>query len=132
MGKRILVVEDNKANRDLISFVLKPHGYEIIEAADGNDGLRLAREARPDLIFMDLQMPGLDGLTATRAVREIPELKGVKIIAVTAFAMAGDRETALAAGVDEYLSKPINTRELPGVVERMLKNDNRHQGARKI
>jgi CheY-like chemotaxis protein len=120
MGTRILVIEDNKANRDLISFVLKPRGYEIVEAADGSEGLRLAREKRPDLIIMDLQMPGLDGLTATRCMREIPELKGVKIIAVTAFAMAGDRETALAAGADEYLPKPINTRELPGVVERML------------
>lgn len=120
MGKRILVVEDNKANRDLISLVLKPRGYEIIEAADGNAGLRVARQTMPDLIIMDLQMPGLDGLAATRKVREIPELKGIKIIAITSFAMSGDRETALAAGADEYLSKPINTRELPGVVERVL------------
>ena len=120
MGKRILVIEDNKANRDLISFVLKPRGYEIVEATDGSEGLRLARETKPGLIIMDLQMPGLDGLTATRSIREIPELAGVKIIAITAFAMAGDRETALAAGADEYLPKPINTRELPSLVERML------------
>ncbi|MFQ3536936.1 MAG: response regulator [Aggregatilineales bacterium] len=112
MGNRILVVEDNADNRILITDVLDSMHYEVIIATDGEEGLRKASAERPDLILMDISLPQMDGLTATRRIKAMPELQHIPIIALTAHAMVGDRERALEAGCDDYVSKPIDLREL--------------------
>ncbi len=123
MPHKILIVEDNKNNASLLRDILTFHGYEIAEASDGNLGVRLARELMPDLILMDIQMPGLDGMTAGSILKGDPATSGLKIIALTSFAMRGDRDKFLAAGFDGYLSKPINTRELPDLVKQWLNGE---------
>ncbi len=120
MGKKILIVEDIPMNRRLIRDILTYHGYEIIEAENGEEAVRIAREQKPDLIIMDLQMPVMNGLDAIKILKSDPATKDIKVIAVTSFAMAGDREKVLAAGFDEYISKPLNTRELPVMVKRLF------------
>lgn len=120
MGGRILVVEDNPKNRKLMVDVLKHHGFEVMEAEDGAKGIEAAKQHMPDLIFMDLQMPGINGFEAIRAIRADPETRHIKIIAVTAFAMRGDKEQILEAGADGYISKPINTRELPEIAKKNM------------
>ena len=120
MANKILIVEDNPMNRRLIGDILKYYGYEILEAENGEEGIRMAKEQITDLIIMDLQMPIRNGYDAIRILKNDPETKHIKIIAITSFAMAGDREKALETGADDYISKPINTRELPKVVERLL------------
>ena len=120
---KILIVEDNDNNRTLLSDILIIHGYEVAMASDGQKGVDLARELLPDLILMDIQMPGLDGMSARSILKGDPATSRLKIIAVTAFAMQGDKEKILAAGFDGYLSKPINTRELPALVELWLKGE---------
>lgn len=122
MSKKILIVEDIPMNRRLIGDILKYHGYEIYEAADGEEGIRMAREHIPDLIIMDLQMPVMNGYGAIEILKNDSETKHIKILAVTSFAMAGDRKKVLETGADDYISKPINTRELPMVVERLLRS----------
>ncbi len=112
MGRRILVVEDNPDNRILIADVLDSMDYEVIIATDGEEGVKKASSDRPDLILMDISLPQMDGLTATRHIKEMPELKHIPIIALTAHAMVGDRERALEAGCDDYASKPIDLKEL--------------------
>ncbi len=123
MPHKILIVEDNRNNASLLRDILSFHGYEIAEASDGNLGVELARELMPDLILMDIQMPGLDGMTAGSILKGDPATSGLKIIALTSFAMRGDRDKFLAAGFDGYLSKPINTRELPGLVAQWLNGE---------
>ncbi len=120
MSKKILIVEDIQMNRRLIRDILIYHGYETIEAENGEEAVRIAREQKPDLIIMDLQMPVMNGYDAIRILKNDPETKHIKILAVTSFAMAGDREKALGTGADEYISKPINTRELPKIVNSVL------------
>jgi two-component system cell cycle response regulator DivK len=120
MPKKILVVEDNDQNRLLMADVLRPFGYEMLEAKDGEEGVRMAKEHKPDLIFMDLHMPVMDGLTATSLLKSDPETKHIKIIAVTSFAMKGDMEKILAAGCADYIAKPVNTRQLPEIVMKIL------------
>ena len=120
MPHKILIVEDNENNRSLFRDVLTFHGYGVAVAADGQEGVTLARQLKPDLILMDIQMPGMDGMTASAILKADPETCGLKIIALTSFAMRGDLEKFLAAGFDGYLSKPIRTRELPGLVKRWL------------
>jgi two-component system, cell cycle response regulator DivK len=117
---RILVVEDNQDNMTLLSDVLNSLDYEVLRAADGEQGIRIATEQRPDLILMDLSLPRIDGWTATRQIKANPDLKHIRIIALTAHAMVGDRERALEAGCDDYISKPINLRELAGKVSRHI------------
>lgn len=121
--RKILIIEDNANNRLLLSDILSFHGYEIALAADGQEGVTLARELMPDLILMDIQMPGMNGLTAAGILKGDPATSGLKIIALTSFAMQGDREKFLAAGFDGYLSKPINTRELPALIKRWLNRE---------
>lgn len=104
----------------MIRDVLLYYGYEVIEAGDGVEGVRLAKEHLPDLILLDIQMPVMNGFTALNVLREAPETKNIKVIAMTSFAMTGDKERIMAAGFDDYISKPIDTRELPKLVERML------------
>lgn len=120
MGRRILIVEDNPQNRLLLKDVLEFHGYEIMEAEDGQEGIEMAKKHKPDLILMDLQMPVMDGFTAGKIIRGDPDTKDIKMIAVTSFAMLGDKERIMEAGFDHYISKPINTRELPVLIEEVL------------
>lgn len=120
MPHKILIVEDNRNNRCLFRDILVFHGYEVAEAGDGKEGVALATELMPDLILMDIQMPGMDGVTASSILRNNQATSGLKIIALTSFAMQGDRERFLEAGFDGYLSKPINTRQLPDQVKLWL------------
>ena len=110
--RRILIVEDNRDNMTLIVDVLFSLDYEVIQATDGEKGIELAQSERPDLILMDLSLPRMDGWTATRHIKAQDTLKAIPIIALTAHAMVGDRERALEAGCDDYISKPINLQEL--------------------
>lgn len=106
--KRVLVVEDNAANSYLIDYILSRHGYAVIKAGSGEEGVALAATQSPDLVLMDIQLPGIDGLEATRRIRRAEKGGPVPIVALTSFAMAGDREQALAAGCTGYLEKPID------------------------
>ena len=123
MSRKILVVEDNEQNRILMRQILKYHGYALLEAADGAAGLAMAREHMPDLILLDLQMPVMGGFAVIQELRKTPELNKLKVIAVTSFAMKGDREKALAAGFDEYVTKPIDTRKFIEIVKSFLPDD---------
>jgi two-component system, cell cycle response regulator DivK len=111
-GSRILVIEDNRDNMTLIVDVLLSLEYEVLQATDGEQGVAVAKQEAPDLILMDLSLPRMDGWTATRAIKSEQTLSHIPIIALTAHAMVGDRERALEAGCDDYISKPINLKEL--------------------
>jgi two-component system, cell cycle response regulator DivK len=117
---RILVIEDNELNLKLVRDVLGYAGYEVVEARTGEQGVELAAECLPDLVLMDLQLPGIDGIEALRQLRASPLTQDVPVVAVTAFAMREDRERALRAGFDGYLEKPFGVRELPGQVRSFL------------
>ncbi|MFH0976469.1 MAG: response regulator [Spirochaetota bacterium] len=121
MPYKILIVEDNSANRLLLRDILVYHGYEIIEAENGADGIKAAIEQTPDIILMDLQMPVMNGYSAIRELKCNSVAKNIKIIAITSFAMIGDKEKAMECGADEYIGKPINTRTLPDMIKNMLK-----------
>jgi two-component system cell cycle response regulator DivK len=118
--RRILVVEDNPLNLKLVRDVLQFAGYDVIEAKSGEEGLRVAQRDPPDLVLMDLQLPGIDGTETLRRLREGSLGRDVPVVAVTAFAMAEDRERASLAGFDGYVEKPISVRELPGQVEAFI------------
>jgi two-component system cell cycle response regulator DivK len=118
--RRILVVEDNPLNLKLVRDVLQFAGYDVIEAQSGEEGLRVAQEDPPDLVLMDLQLPGIDGTETMRRMREGSLGRDVPVVAVTAFAMAEDRERACLAGFDGYVEKPISVRELPAQIEAFL------------
>ncbi len=117
---RLLIIDDTENNRILLSRRLKPRNHDILVAEDAEQGIALAREHRPDLIFMDIGLPGMDGWAATRVLKDDPALREILVIALTAHAMAGDREKALDAGCDEYESKPINFPALFEKVDRLL------------
>ena len=117
---RILIVEDNAANMKLAVLLLEGEGYELLQATDAEEGLRLAREAVPDLILMDVHLPGMDGLAATRLLKGDPATRGIRIVAITALAMSGDREKTEAAGCDDYISKPFHHQEFLRVVDHWL------------
>jgi two-component system cell cycle response regulator DivK len=119
-GNTVLVVEDNPKNLKLIKAVLEFSGFEVIEAVSGEEGVRLAGEASPDLILMDLQLPGIDGAEALRQIRTAQVGPEVPVVAVTAFAMADDRERAFASGFDGYVEKPISVRDLQHQVRDFL------------
>ena len=120
MREKILIVEDNAQNMRLIEMTLRAGGYTILKATDGIEALDMATRLRPDLIIMDIQLPRMDGVEVTARLRQMPEFQTIPIIAVTAYAMKGDEEKFAKAGCDAYLSKPINTRELPGMIAEML------------
>lgn len=120
MPEKILIVEDNPQSMRVALMTLRPHGYTLLQATDGEEALAVASRDKPALIIMDLQLPKVDGLEATRRLRQMPDFSGIPIIAVTAHAMKGDEERVLEAGCDAYLPKPINTRELARVVAEML------------
>ncbi len=120
--ERILLVEDNPMNRRVAQFILKSQGYIVLEARDGQEALELLKIHLPDLILMDLQLPGLDGFTVTRMIKQDAATKDIPIVALTAYAMKGDAERAFEAGCDGYITKPIDPDEFPGTVARYLKN----------
>lgn len=117
---RILIVEDNSLNLELATELLKSSGYSVLQARSAEEGLRLAREERPDLILMDVRLPGMDGLAAVRVLKRDPDTKSIPAVAMTAQAMRGDEEAARTAGFDAYVTKPIDTRAFPGTVARLL------------
>jgi len=112
MGRRILVIEDQEDNRRILCDLLTTRGYEIIEATTGLDGVSIAEKERPDLILMDIQLPGIDGYEATRRIKANPTLHQIPIIAVTSYALSGDDAQALEAGCDAYVAKPFSPRAL--------------------
>ncbi len=120
MPKKILIVEDNSQNMKVELMALRPYGYTLLQATDGEEALEIAVNNKPDLIIMDIQLPEISGLEVTRRLRQMPTFSHTPIIALTAYAMRGDRERVIEAGCDAYLSKPISTRELPRVVAEML------------
>jgi len=120
MPEKILIVEDNPQNMKLLLMTLRPCDYILLEATDGEEALEIATRDKPDLIIMDIQLPKIDGLEVTKRLRQIPAFNHIPIIATTAYAMKGDKERTIEAGCDAYLPKPIDTRELPGVVAEML------------
>jgi len=105
---KILIVEDNPVNMELVTDLLEPLGHELLPAATAEEGIQLAAEALPDLILMDIALPGMDGLTATARLKADPRTQGIPIVALTAHAMSGDREKAMEAGCDDYDAKPID------------------------
>ena len=120
MTKRILIVEDQEDNRVIMRDVLSTAGYHLIEALNGEDGVKLAQSERPDLILMDIQLPVMDGYEATRRIKADPNLKSIPIIAVTSYALSGDEVKARAAGCDGYVAKPFSPRELLARVREYL------------
>ncbi len=117
---KILLVEDNEMNRDMLSRRLARKGYDVVMATDGAEGVERARSDAPDLILMDMSLPVIDGWEATRRLKADAELAGIPVIALTAHAMAGDREKAIEAGCDEYDTKPIELPRLLGKIEALL------------
>ena len=113
---RILLVEDNEMNRDMLSRRLERRGYEVIVAVDGEEGVARAKTDAPDIVLMDLSLPGIDGWEATRQLKAAAETRSIPVLALTAHAMAGDREKALAAGCDDFDTKPV---DLPRLVDKI-------------
>lgn len=121
MKGNILVIEDNEQNLYLVKFILEKNNYQVSAALDGPQGIKLADQLKPDLILLDIQLPGMDGYTVARHLRSNPDLAGIPIVAVTSYAMTGDREKALAAGCNGYIEKPINPDTFMSQVEIHLK-----------
>ena len=117
---KVLVVEDNEMNRDMLSRRLQRRGYEVIVSVDGEDGVSKARSDSPDIILMDMDLPILDGWAATQKLKASPETRSIPVIALTAHAMAGDREKALEAGCDDYDTKPVEFSRLTEKIEKLL------------
>ncbi len=117
---KILLVEDNEMNRDMLSRRLQRRGYEVLTAVDGESGLAMTRSEAPALVLMDMSLPGIDGWEATRQLKGDPVTRAIPVIALTAHAMAGDREKALAAGCDDFDIKPIDLDRLLGKIEALL------------
>jgi two-component system, cell cycle response regulator DivK len=119
-GELILIIEDNEKNRKLARDVLQVKGYQTIESETAEDGLELALEKSPALILMDIQLPGIDGITALKQLRAEPKTRSIPVIAITASAMTHNRQTMLAEGFDGYQTKPISLKDFLGEVQRVL------------
>ena len=117
---KILIAEDNAVNRELLRELLEMRGYAVVEACDGEEALRMIDETQPDLVLLDIGMPVLDGFAVARKIRENPRLGSLPVVAVTAYAMQGDREKILNSQFDGYLSKPVNSRFLTEELDRLL------------
>jgi two-component system cell cycle response regulator DivK len=117
---KVLLIEDNAQNRYLVTFLLEAHGYEVVPAPDGALGIDLAGRTLPQLILLDIQLPTMDGYAVARALRKNPDLSTTPIVAVTSYAMSGDREKAIAAGCNGYIEKPINPETFVSEIERYL------------
>jgi CheY-like chemotaxis protein len=122
MNTRILVIEDNLVNLELVTDLLESKGFSVMQAHTAEEGLRRAREHQPELILMDLSLPGMDGLAATKLLKADPATAHLRIVALTAHAMRGDDAVAKAAGCDGYLTKPIDTRRFPEQISTFLVN----------
>ena len=120
-NKTILVIEDNELNMKLVKSLLKMGNYGILEATDAETGLKLLHEKKPDLILMDIQLPGMDGLTATKIIKTDPDMKDIPVVAFTSFAMDGDEDIALNAGCVGYITKPLDTQNFLETLEEFLK-----------
>jgi two-component system cell cycle response regulator DivK len=118
--KKILVIEDNENNLYLIRFMLEKNGYQVIEAKEGLTGVTMALKEKPDLVLIDIQLPDINGMEATKRIRAAESVDNVPIVAVTSYALAGDREKALAAGCTGYIEKPINPETFVGEVNHFL------------
>jgi CheY-like chemotaxis protein len=123
--RNILLIEDNELNRDMLSRRLRKRGYEVLTAEDGETGIAMAKAQAPALILMDVSLPGIDGWEATRRLRATPETRDIPIVALTAYATSGDRDTALAAGCDDFDTKPIELPRLLEKIETLLKQGRR-------
>jgi len=120
MKPKILVIEDNEQNLYLIAFILEKHGYEVVQARDGREGIESAGRVKPALIILDIQLPVMDGYAVAWELRSNPALADIPIVAVTSYAMVGDRERILAAGCSGYIEKPINPETFMAEVEQHL------------
>ena len=116
----VLVIEDNEMNMKLVKSMLSLGNYRVVEAVDAETGIQLARERHPDLILMDIQLPGMDGLSATRIIKKDPALKAIPVVALTSYAMHGDDQKAIEAGCETYITKPIDTRNFLESVNRFF------------
>lgn len=123
-GERILIVDDNATNLKLVAYLMKANGYTVDTALDAESAIEAIRQHRPDVILMDIQLPGIDGLELTRRLKADPATRDIVIVAVTAYAMKGDQAKAQAAGCDDYITKPIDTRALPETIARHLARRN--------
>ncbi len=120
MSKKVLIVEDNELNLKLFRDLLEAHGYETLQTKDGMEVMQLARDHKPNLILMDIQLPEVSGLEVTKWIKEDEELKSIPVIAVTAFAMKGDEEKIREGGCEAYIAKPISVTKFIEVIERVL------------
>lgn len=120
MAKTVLIVEDNELNMKLFHDLLEAHGYNILQARDGMEALKIARDKRPDLILMDIQLPEVSGLEVTKWIKEDDRLKAIPVIAVTAFAMKGDEEKIREGGCEAYIAKPISVQNFLETVQKFL------------
>ncbi|MBN1381711.1 MAG: response regulator [Deltaproteobacteria bacterium] len=127
MKRKILVIEDNEQNLYLIRFILEDGGYEVLSAKDGREGVEMAATRLPDLILLDIQLPDMDGYTTARALRENADLNRTPIVAVTSYAMPGDREKALASGFSGYIEKPIDPDTFEAQVSQYIAAKNRQR-----
>ena len=129
--KTILVFEDNELNMKLVRGLIKIGKYRMLEAIDAESGIEQIREQRPNLVLMDIQLPGMDGLSATKIIKEDPSVKDIPIVALTSYAMQGDEEKALAAGCTGYIAKPIDTLKFLKTISQYLNDDkSQRQSAR--
>lgn len=119
-SKRVLIVEDNELNMKLFHDLLEAHGYTTLQTKDGMEALRMARQHRPDLILMDIQLPGISGLEVTKWIKEDEELRSIPVVAVTAFAMKGDEEKIREGGCQDYIAKPISVARFLETVQQFL------------
>ena len=120
MKSKVLIIEDNEQNRYLVTFILEKYGYQVFQAKDGQEGIDMAAEVAPNLILLDIQLPYMDGYAIAQSLRSNPDLDDVPIVAVTSYAMAGDRERTLAAGCTGYIEKPINPDTFMAELEQYL------------
>jgi two-component system, cell cycle response regulator DivK len=120
MKPTLLIIEDNEQNLYLMRYLLEKNGFAVLSAPDGRTGIDMALERRPDLILLDIQLPVMDGYSVAAAIRASPDLSATPIIAVTSYAMLGDREKCLAAGATDYVEKPINADTLVGLIRQHL------------
>ena len=118
--KTVLIIEDNELNMKLVRSMLQLGQYQVLEAVDAEDGIQLARKQLPNLILMDIQLPGMDGLEATRLIKNDPDLSHIPVIALTSYAMRGDEERAILAGCSGYMAKPIDTRNFLDILSEYL------------
>lgn len=121
MATKIFVVDDNAINLKLTGDILENAGYEVMRAVDAESALDMIKECQPDLVLMDIQLPGMDGLTATLKLKQDGATKHIPVVAITSFAMKGDDQKAFDAGCDGYITKPIDTRKLPSLIEETLR-----------